>query len=253
MQVWLFMLQFFDLVKDMNMDLVEVLKFQFQLSFSKLGQAYLVSSLTPVQQKMLQILRGFGLAYRKSKSDPKFYPTRLSIAMSHGMDALGDSQKEGFLIVETNMRVFAYTSSTLEIALLGQFVDLRYRFPGFVVGVITRESCRQALVNGIAGNQIVGYIQTHAHPQMRTLTPVIPVNVTDQIMMWEKERDRLVFNEGYLYQDFPNEEDAKFVHKAAIDFDVLIWANTANNQFFVTEAGHERIRRAYKKRKEGMR
>eukprot|EP01134_Creolimax_fragrantissima_P000829 CFRG0829T1 len=251
-QVWLFMLQFYDLVeniKDMKMNLVDVLKFQFQLSFSTLGQAYLISSLTHEQQDLLQILRKFGLAYRRSSSDPRFYPTRLSIAMSHGLNDTTGVEKQGFLIVETNMRIFAYTHSQLEIALLSQFVDLRYRFPDFIVGIITRESVRRALVNGITGEQIIGYIKSHAHPQMRTQIPVIPVNVSDQIMMWEKERDRLEFHFGYLYDHFVHMDDAAYIYSIAEECGAILWSNPAKTKFMVSEDGYNRVRKVYQKRK----
>ena len=47
-------------------------------------------------------------------------------------------------MVETNYRIYAYTDSNLQIALLGLFTEVLYRFPNLCVGVITRDSCRQA-------------------------------------------------------------------------------------------------------------
>jgi hypothetical protein len=35
------------------------------------------------------------------------------------------------------------------------------------VGVVSRESVRQALQNGITAAQIINYLELHAHPQMR--------------------------------------------------------------------------------------
>ena len=66
-----------------------------------------------------------------------------------------------YIVVETNYRVYAYTDSSLQIALLGLFTEILYRwrcrgiifklkhklvfrFPNLCVGVITRDSCRQA-------------------------------------------------------------------------------------------------------------
>ena len=49
-----------------------------------------------------------------------------------------------FIVVETNYRIYAYTDSHLQIALLGLFTEVLYRFPNLCVGIISRDSCRQA-------------------------------------------------------------------------------------------------------------
>ena len=46
------------------------------------------------------------------------------------------------------------------------FTDFLYRFPNLAVGVITRESVRQALRGGITGEQIISFLNMHAHPEM---------------------------------------------------------------------------------------
>ena len=60
----------------------------------------------------------------------------------------------GYIIVETNYKVYAYTSSELQIALLSLFVHLQYRLPNLAVGLVTRESVRSALINGITAEQV---------------------------------------------------------------------------------------------------
>lgn len=44
------------------------------------------------------------------------------------------------------------------------------RFPNLVVGVLTRDSVRQALRGGITADQIVSYLEQHAHPNVRIFT-----------------------------------------------------------------------------------
>jgi len=51
---------------------------------------------------------------------------------------------------------------------LNLFVNLRYRFGNMVVGSIERGSVSKAFVNGITADQILRYLETHAHVQMRT-------------------------------------------------------------------------------------
>jgi len=78
------------------------------------------------------------------------------------------------------------------------------RFPNLVVGVITRDSIRQALRGGITADQIIGYLKQHAHQQMLTAEAKqpLPPTVVDQIKLWELERNRLTYHEGVLYSQF---------------------------------------------------
>jgi transcription initiation factor TFIIH subunit 4 len=77
-----------------------------------------------------------------------------------------DNNYEGYIIVETNYRIYAYTDSKLQISLLALFTELLYRFPNVTVGVITRDSIRQALRGGITARQIISYLEQHAHQKV---------------------------------------------------------------------------------------
>jgi hypothetical protein len=59
-----------------------------------------------------------------------------------------------------------YTSSSLKISLLSLFVKMMYKLPSFAMGVITRESVRTALLNGISAEQIISFIQQNVHEQV---------------------------------------------------------------------------------------
>lgn len=65
-----------------------------------------------------------------------------------------------------HFQVYAYTDSNLQVALLGLFTELLYRFPNLVVGVMTRDSVRQAFRGGITADQIISYLEQHAHPNV---------------------------------------------------------------------------------------
>jgi transcription initiation factor TFIIH subunit 4 len=58
-----------------------------------------------------------------------------------------------------------------------------------VVGILSRESVRDAFSKGISADQIITYLTHHAHPEMNS-SPVIPSTVVDQIKLWEMERNR---------------------------------------------------------------
>jgi len=58
----------------------------------------------------------------------RFYPTRLVLNIASGENkGLMERHREGYLVVETNYRVYAYTSSDLQVALIGLFAEALYR------------------------------------------------------------------------------------------------------------------------------
>lgn len=73
-----------------------------------------------------------------------------------------------------------------------------------MVGILTRDSVRQALRGGITAEQIIGYLTLHAHTQMlqNEGKQPLPPTVVDQIKLWELERNRLTYSDGVLYSQF---------------------------------------------------
>ncbi|XP_012886562.1 PREDICTED: valine--tRNA ligase, mitochondrial [Dipodomys ordii] len=197
-QLWYFMLQYLQTAQSRGMDLVEILSFLFQLSFSTLGKDYSVEGMSDSLLNFLQHLREFGLVFQRKRKSRRYYPTRLAINLSSGVSgaAGGPVHQPGFIVVETNYRLYAYTESELQIALIALFSEMLYRFPNMVVAQVTRESVQQAIASGITAQQIIHFLRTRAHPVMLKQTPVLPPTITDQIRLWELERDRLRFTEG---------------------------------------------------------
>lgn len=98
-------------------DVVEHLTFLFTLSSATLGQDYETSSLTAAQRDMLPFFSDLGLIFRRGGSkSASFYPTRLVTTLTSAgqlplMGTAEDSDEEkGFVILETNYKVYAYTS-----------------------------------------------------------------------------------------------------------------------------------------------
>ena len=118
--------------------------------------------------------------YHKQSSSKCFHPTRLATTLTSSSPPLPSSignrsgPQEGFIVLETNHRIYTYTGSKrlsctkhvrllnsigltdnpLQIAILNLFVALKYRFPNLVVGAITRDSVKNALLNGISADQL---------------------------------------------------------------------------------------------------
>lgn len=59
-----------------------------------------------------------------------------------------------FLVVETNFRVYAYSSSPLEIAIIKKLFKIKYIFNGFIVADITRKKTRKILKRGISYTKV---------------------------------------------------------------------------------------------------
>lgn len=254
-QIWLFVLKLLELIDSKSSNLAECLTFLLQLNFSTHGRDYSTAGLSETVANFLQILREIGLIYQRSRKDGRFYPTRLVIDLASGLrDVKTDVHRKGFIIVESNYRLYAYTDSRLQLALIALFCEINYRFPNIVIGLITRDSIRQALKSGMSAQQIINYLLMHAHPTVRDTANPIPPTVIDQIHLWEREREKFLFTEGRLYSQFNSQSDFDLLRKYAEDHGFLVFDNPAARVMVVHEDGHEAVRKYWKKikrRKEG--
>jgi transcription initiation factor TFIIH subunit 4 len=258
-QVWTLLLLWIENAQSMEMDPVDILSFLFMLGSLELGLAYTTTTLTATQAAMLQNLVDFGLIYIPHSSPKQFFPTRLSTTLTSDASALRSissgfdnalrsaSGSKRFIVIETNYRLYAYTSSPLQIAVLALFTKLSTRYPNMVSGRITRASISRAIEHGITSDQIISYLQTHAHPQMRKKLPILPPTVVDQIRLWQIENERMKATTGFLFKDFATLAEYEGVVRYADEIGVLIWKSDAKRSFFVTR--HEQLRDYIKSRK----
>lgn len=247
-QVWYFILQYLSTVEEKGLNLSHCLNFLFQLRFSILGKDYSTEGMSEGLLVFLQHLREFGLVYQRKRKAGRFYPTRLVLNMASGQNQAENVIREGYIVVETNYRVYAYTDSNLKVALVGLFTNLIYRFPNVTVGVLTRDSIRTALRSGITADQIVGFLRMHAHPKMlHPGTPILPPTVVDQIYLWEQERNRFIFSEGVLYSQFMSQNDFETLRDYAQDLGVLVWQNERKRTMVVTKSSHDDVKKFWKR------
>ncbi|KAH9304490.1 hypothetical protein KI387_008894, partial [Taxus chinensis] len=169
--------------------------------------AYNVNTLTKMEQKAVEELAALGIVrLQQGMKERWFIPTKLATNLAANIaDSSSRKQAEGFVVVETNFRVYAYTTSGLHSEILRLFSRLEYQLPNLVVGAITKESLYKAFANGITGDQIISFLQQHAHPRVAQRLPSVPENVTDQIRLWESDRNRVQITPAYMYDDFPSE------------------------------------------------
>lgn len=227
------------------MDEVDVLSFLFMLGSLELGLPYSKANLTPTQTQMLQDLGDFGILY-VSPDSSSFYPTRLATTLTSDAGGLRSSSlassadnNKGFIVVETNYRLYAYTASNLQIAIIQLFTRCNTRYPNMVSGKLTRNSISHAVSMGITSEQIISFLTTHAHPQMLKNQPILPPTVVDQIRLWQLEGDRMKTTAGFLFTGFNTKVDYDGPCKYAEEIGVLAWKNDGQRKFFVTR--HEQV------------
>ncbi|KJK87057.1 hypothetical protein H633G_09098, partial [Metarhizium anisopliae BRIP 53284] len=166
---------------------------------------------------------------------------------------LGPSaDQKGSVIVETNYRIYAYTQSTLQIAVLALFCKLNMRFPDMVAGRVTRTSIHQAINFGISADQIISYLAAHAHEQMHRSAalankPILPPTVVDQIRLWQLENERMKTTGGFLFRDFEDHKEFLDTARFAEEIGVLVWRSDKSGMFFANK--YEQIRDYLKSRK----
>lgn len=243
----------------LGMNETDVLSFLFMLGSLELGQAYSVSTLSPTQLQMLDDLSAMGIVYRSSKDARVFYPTRLATTLTSetgGLNTTGgtsnnaNASNKGFIIIETNYRLYAYTDSLIQIAIISLFCKLQHRFPNLISGKLTKESVQQAVKQGITSEQIIAYLTTYAHPQMQKNKTFIPPTVMDQIRLWEYEGERVEAENGYLMREFNSQAEYNDVKKYADACGVLRWSSDEKRMFFLS---HVEQVSAYLKSKKGPR
>ena len=264
-QVWSLLIEYLKYVPNLSMSPTDVLSFLFMLGSLELGQDYTTSTLSPTQLQMLEDLSNFGIVYRSSPTASTFFPTRLAVTLTSDSGALAQSETlansltssnrdgsaQGFIIVETNYRLYAYTSSLLQIAVLSLFTKLTTRFPNLVSGKLTKESITRAVKLGISSAQILSYLTAHAHPQMQKTTPFLPPTVADQIKLWEFEGERVQTTTGFLMRDFSSENEYRDVLSYAESLGVLVWQNDEKRLFFVDRVEQISLYLAKRQRKSG--
>lgn len=101
-----------------------MLQFFFMLGCLDSGQSYSTKHLTITQKTLINDLADFGLVkcsfdLKKSKFPSEFYPTKLATTLTIGREKINQVHtRESFLVIETNYRVYAYTSKFFNVNLL---------------------------------------------------------------------------------------------------------------------------------------
>lgn len=233
--------------------LTQAINLLFTLSFAQPGAAYPMHSLTEVQLDLLSELDELGLVFSAKNDQQIFYPTLVGVRLLSSANRIGadlscsdlpnvtKTTGEIHIFVETNFRVYAYTTSNFQTNLLALFTHLRCKLPGLVVGHLTRDAVRSALMNGITAQQIIAYLNAHAHPRMKR--GIIPSNVSDEILLWEAEQERVKLQPGVWLSDFSSQSSFERVFMyAANTLRCVLWHNSDRFQIIVEGHQYENLR-----------
>ena len=211
-QVWTFVSQ---VIKGWS-NQEDALTLLFMLSYCEFGKSYAFDALTKSQRQLIYELYTFGIIYTRDITvSSRFYPTRIAINMifqrdkssssntsfNHPSKMLNAHKSDMKIIVQTNNQVVAYVSNELHIAMLKMFIDIQIRMPNMILGRITRSRIKEAYEMGIDSKQIMEFLSVHAHPIVANKDPIIPSNISDQLLIWEAERER-VRDEEAIVIDF---------------------------------------------------
>jgi transcription initiation factor TFIIH subunit 4 len=228
-------------------ELASVLGFLLQLGFQ--GERPLaVASLDPQQQDIAAHMAQLGLlaAFRVGgvRGQVWLRPTRLAVLAASGSaaGAATGASDDGYVVVETNARVYAYTSSPVRQAILRLFVRCDVLLPNLFVGTITRESVMSALDSGVGAEQIVSYLRQHAHARVASRVPIVPGVVADQIRLWQREMRRLGSAPGVLYRNFEGEELYRRVAAYAEELGVALARDDARRELVGAADAHPKLR-----------
>jgi transcription initiation factor TFIIH subunit 4 len=219
----------------------------------------------PSDNSEMAMFEQFGLVMRQQKD---WIVTRLFSSLTGVKNELDFAQQgsssspsTGFLVVETNYRIYAYTASPLQIATLGLFIRLQDRFPNLVYGQLDMETVQRAMAHGITADQIIHYLQINVHSCMLSRTESsaepsteassllfngIPFTVIDQIKLWEQNRNRLIHRLGFLYQQFMSEREFSLALSEAKTKNFLLYAKPQNRLMLVSPDGHEHMKQFIK-------
>ncbi|KAL3681904.1 hypothetical protein R1sor_024860 [Riccia sorocarpa] len=248
-QLWQIVREYVASAEDRAMDSADLISFLLELGFLNVGEPYNLNILSAMQQNVIKELAALGvLQIQAGTKDRWFIPTKLATNLSASIseDSTAPSG-DGCVIVETNFRVYAYTTSKLQAEILRLFVRLEYQLPNLVVGSLTKESVSTAFASGISSDQMVTFLTKHAHPHAASKVPVVPETVTDQIRLWENDRNRVQMSPSYMYKDFPTMETYETVVNYARDIGALLWDDPAGQRLVGRAERHEEMRNFIRK------
>lgn len=249
-QLWYIIREYISNSEDHGVDTADLIAFLLELSFHVTGEAYNVNTLTDVQRHIIKDLADLGLVkLQQGRKESWFIPTKLATNLSISL-ADSSSRKQGFVVVETNFRMYAYSTSKLHCEILRLFSRIEYQLPNLIVGAITKESLYKSFESGITSDQIISFLQQNAHPRVAERIPSVPENVTDQIRLWESDLNRVEMDPAHLYDEFPSRDVFESACDFAREYGGLLWENSKKMRIVVKAEIYAQMKEFLRRQKE---
>ncbi|KAH9412159.1 transcription factor Tfb2 [Ordospora pajunii] len=199
----------------------------FELSAKTVGVLY--DQVCVVNGRLLKYFEALGIL--------KMHGEKLAVGKNLlRMFEASERSKREFVIVETNNRVYAYTSSEYEKSVIHLFCDVIARLPNLIKGMITEESTNAAFDKGITARQIIHFLESSIK------IGELPETVCSQIEIWESKRNKIFMVPGYLYSNFLNFSDYQKVLKFCVDGSHLVESDADKRIIVVKLDGHSLVK-----------
>ncbi|KAH9762206.1 General transcription and DNA repair factor IIH subunit TFB2 [Citrus sinensis] len=177
--------------------------------------AYNLNTLSEIQRSMIKDFADLGLVkLQQGRKESWFIPTKLATNLSMSLTD-SSARKEGFVVVETNFRMYAYSTSKLHCEILRLFSKIEYQLPNLIVGAITKESLYNAFENGITA---------------------------EQIRLWESDLNRVEMTPAHYYEEFPSRDVFEAACDYARDRSGLLWEDSKKMRLVVNAEIHMHMR-----------
>lgn len=147
-----------------------------------------------VKRDVLDLLASLGVVKVGAGEDVLYFRAAFKF-LFHNYVTSGRS-----LILESNFKLYAYTTSQLDMFITSLFARIAKKFPNLVASTIDEESVRHAFDKGITSGQIIEYMVGNSIGS-------VDANVLEQIRMWESRKERIQARESYAYSNFLNYND----------------------------------------------
>ncbi|XP_015574628.1 general transcription and DNA repair factor IIH subunit TFB2 isoform X2 [Ricinus communis] len=230
-QLWYIIREYISNSEERGLDSADLISFLLELSFHITGERNMIKDLADLGLVKLQ----------QGRKESWFIPTKLATNLSMSLTD-SSSRKQGFVVVETNFRMYAYSTSKLHCEIMRLFSRVEYQLPNLVVGAMTKESLYSAFENGITAEQIISFLQQNAHPRVAERIPSVPENVTDQIRLWESDMNRVEMTPAHLYDEFPSRDVFEAACNFARDWNGLLWEDSKRMRMVVKAEIHLNMR-----------
>lgn len=172
----------------------------------------------------------------KTKKERMFFITSLSQNLFNVLPKRKVSKQHG-VIIETNFRAYLYSDNNLTISLFRLFIQEESQFlleneTFLLSGILTHESVKKVFKLGITADQVLSFLSLNAHPEV---DGNIPRNVSDQVLLWEKENHRIMCIDGTIYQGFPTFLDFEKNEKNAKRKGAIVYSNNEKEILIVSD------------------